>query len=51
MNAVERYRKVLDSPHGNGLHDLAEIEILAGDLRELVAIAETGGTREQESEA
>jgi hypothetical protein len=37
---VERYRKHLDSPYGQELHDLAEIPILAIELRELVALAE-----------
>jgi hypothetical protein len=37
---VERYRKLLDSPYGQQLHDHAEIEVLAGQLRELVALAE-----------
>jgi hypothetical protein len=37
---VERYRRHLDSPYGRELHDLAEVEILACELRELVALAE-----------
>lgn len=37
---VERYRKLLDSPYGRELHDHAEVELLAGHLRELVTLAE-----------
>lgn len=37
---VERYRRHLNSPYGQQLHDLAEMPILACELRELVALAE-----------
>lgn len=35
-------RRHLDSPYGQDLHELAEIDILAGDLRQLVTLAEIG---------
>lgn len=44
---VERYRRHLDSPYGQQLHDLAEIPILACELRELVTLAERRQTAEQ----
>lgn len=40
-NAAERYRRLLAGLYGRDLHDLAEVPILAVDLRELVALAET----------
>jgi hypothetical protein len=41
-DVVERYQRHLGSPYGRELHDLAEIDILAGDLRELVRLAAIG---------
>jgi hypothetical protein len=48
---VERYRRHLDSPYGKDLYPLAEVEILACELRDLVALAERATLYQQASEA
>ena len=41
-NLVLKKRQHLDSPYGRDLHPLADMEIMAGELRKLVALAEVG---------